>query len=54
MPLSCGITLTDGTGLNYYLRGHNAKVSVDYSFVDQDNLIREDQPVVTVQVAVGF
>jgi hypothetical protein len=43
-----------GTGLHYYLRGHNAKVSFDYSFVDQDNPLREDQPVVTVQVAVGF
>lgn len=41
-------------GLNYYLRGHNAKVSLDYSFVDQEDSNLPDQPVVTVQVAIGF
>ncbi len=41
-------------GLNYYLRGHNAKVSFDYSFVNQEAGGRPDQPVVTVQAAIGF
>ncbi len=41
-------------GLNYYIRGHNAKFSLDYSFVDQTAGGRPDQPVITAQLAIGF
>lgn len=39
-------------GLNYYLKGHNAKVSLDYTFVDHLNI--DDQSIITVQFAVGI
>jgi hypothetical protein len=43
-------------GLNYYVRGHNAKVSIDYSRVNQNREIemRGDPSYLTVQVAIGF
>jgi len=39
-------------GLNYYLKGHNAKVSLDYTFVKHPDI--DDQSIVTVQFAVGI
>jgi hypothetical protein len=40
-------------GLNYFIKGHNAKISLDYTYVDQDSS-REDQSIATFQLAVGF
>lgn len=39
-------------GLNYYLKGHNAKISLDYTFVNHPN--SKDQSIVTVQLAAGI
>jgi hypothetical protein len=41
-------------GLNYYFKGHNAKITLDYTYVDQDSNTLEDQNLVTMQFAVGF
>lgn len=43
-------------GLNYFFEGHDAKVSVDFSLVDQEEetATRQDHGIVTVQVAVGI
>ena len=51
-----------GAGLNYFLKGHNAKLSLDWTLVDQrsdfapsrGNYSGEDQNIVTFQAAVGF
>ena len=40
-------------GLNYFVKGHNAKVSMDYTYVGQDS-DRKDQSIATFQLAVGF
>ncbi|MBW1670988.1 MAG: porin [Deltaproteobacteria bacterium] len=42
-----------GAGLNYYFKGHNAKISLDYTYVSQDS-DRDDQSIATFQLAVGF
>ncbi len=39
-------------GCNYYIKGHNGKISLDYTFVDHIN--RDDQRIVTVQLTVGL
>ncbi|MEK7729678.1 MAG: hypothetical protein AAB354_14830, partial [candidate division KSB1 bacterium] len=39
-------------GLNCYLKGHNEKISVDYTLVNHQN--KDDQTIVTVQLAVGL
>ncbi len=39
-------------GINYYLKGHNAKVSLDYSVVNYSN--SENQNILTLQLAVGI
>lgn len=39
-------------GLNYYLKGHNAKVSVDYTYVNRT--ATDDQSIFTVQFAIGI
>lgn len=39
-------------GLNYYLKGHNAKFSIDYTIVDYANM--DNQSIVTLQLAVGI
>jgi hypothetical protein len=43
-------------GFNYYLKGHNAKLTADYMHVDQDTetRVRKDRDIVTFQIAVGF
>jgi len=40
-------------GLNYFVKGHNAKVSMDYTYVGQDS-DRDDQSIATFQLTVGF
>jgi len=39
-------------GLNYYLKGHNCKLSADYTQVDQDS--GDDHDIITLQLAIGF
>jgi hypothetical protein len=39
-------------GLNYYFKGHNGKISLDYTFVDHYSM--DGQTIVTVQFAVGL
>lgn len=39
-------------GLNYYIKGHNAKISLDYTFVNHENI--DDQSIFTLQLAVGI
>jgi predicted porin len=41
-------------GANYYLKGHNCKISVDYTNVDPDASGSDDQDIITVQFAAGF
>jgi hypothetical protein len=43
-------------GLNYYLKGHNAKITADYMYIDQDRESgeRKDRNIFTLQMAVGF
>lgn len=41
-------------GLNYYLKGHNAKLTADYMYVDPDNDTKDDRDIFTFQIAVGF
>jgi hypothetical protein len=47
-------------GLNYYLKGHNAKITADYMYIDQDRADRSptqgrtDRGIFTFQMAVGF
>lgn len=43
-------------GLNYYLKGHKAKITADYMYVDQDKRLgeRKDRNIFTFQIAVGF
>jgi hypothetical protein len=41
-------------GANYYLKGHNCKISADYTNVDPDASGEDDRDIVTVQFAVGF
>jgi len=40
-------------GLNYFVKGHNAKISLDYTYVEQES-DRDDQSIATFQLAVGF
>ncbi|RPI50111.1 MAG: porin, partial [Deltaproteobacteria bacterium] len=42
-----------GAGLNYFVKGHNAKISLDYTYVGQDS-DRDDQSIATFQLALGF
>jgi hypothetical protein len=41
-------------GLNYYLKGHNAKFTADYMHVDPDNSAKDDRGIFTFQITVGF
>ena len=41
-------------GLNYYMKGHNCKISADYTHADQDSPHRKDQDIFTFQICVGF
>jgi hypothetical protein len=41
-------------GLNYYLKGHNAKLTADYMHVDPDNPDKTDRGIFTLQATVGF
>ncbi|MCK4727403.1 MAG: porin [Desulfobacterales bacterium] len=43
-------------GLNYYLKGHNAKLTADYMHIDQDKetATRVDRDIFTFQITLGF
>ena len=48
-------------GVNYFLKGHNAKLTLDWTIVDQKkdfdttgNLNGKDQDIITFQVSAGF
>jgi hypothetical protein len=48
-------------GVNYYIKGHSAKLTLDWTFIDQEedfaasgNFSGEDQHLVTFQFSVGF
>jgi hypothetical protein len=41
-------------GLNYYLKGHDAKFTADYMHVDPDNSEKDDRGIFTFQITVGF
>jgi hypothetical protein len=42
-------------GVNYYMKGHNCKISADYTQVNQESdFTRDDQDILTFQIAVGF
>jgi hypothetical protein len=45
-----------GGGLNYYFRGHNGKLSLDYTKVNQEkeSATLADHTLITVQLAFGF
>ncbi|MEA3385818.1 MAG: hypothetical protein U9Q89_05130 [Thermodesulfobacteriota bacterium] len=40
-------------GFNYYIKGNNAKISMDYTYVDNGRY-KNDQSIATFQLAVGF
>ncbi|MEA1991149.1 MAG: porin [Thermodesulfobacteriota bacterium] len=40
-------------GLNYYIKGNNAKISMDYTYVNNGRN-KNDQSIATFQLAVGF
>ncbi len=41
-------------GLNYYLKGHNCKLTADYMYVDPDNNAKGSRSIFTFQFTVGF
>jgi hypothetical protein len=42
-------------GANYYMKGHNCKISADFTQVNQESrFTRDDQDIFTFQIAVGF
>ena len=41
-------------GFNYYLKGHNCKLTADYMYVDPHNDDKDDRNIFTFQFTVGF
>lgn len=41
-------------GFNYYIKGHNCKLTADYMHVDPDNDAKEDRGIFTFQITLGF
>jgi hypothetical protein len=41
-------------GLNYYFKGHNAKVTADYMHVHTNNDSKDNTSIFTLQIAFGF
>ncbi|MGM0681420.1 MAG: porin, partial [Thermodesulfobacteriota bacterium] len=41
-------------GFNYYLKGHNCKLTADYMKVDPDNDAKDDRDILTFQLTLGF
>jgi hypothetical protein len=53
-------TAVYGLGLNYFIKGHANKLSMDLSFVNQDEEVKtaamdvQDHLIFTIQLAAGF
>ena len=41
-------------GFNYYLKGHNCKLTADYMHIDPSNDDKDDRGIFTFQFTVGF
>ena len=41
-------------GFNYYLKGHNCKLTADYMYVDPDNPEKDERDIFTFQITVGY
>ena len=41
-------------GFNYYLKGHNCKLTADYMRVNPDNNAKDDRDIFTFQITIGF
>ncbi|MGD9245419.1 MAG: selenite/tellurite reduction operon porin ExtI [Desulfobacterales bacterium] len=41
-------------GFNYYLKGHNCKLTADYMRVDPDNPDKDERDIFTFQITIGF
>ena len=41
-------------GVNYYMKGHNCKITADYMHVAPDNDAKQDRDIFTVQFCIGF
>ena len=41
-------------GLNYYIKGHNCKLTADYMHVSPDHPDKDDRGIFTFQITVGF
>ena len=41
-------------GFNYYMKGHNCKITADYMRVDPDNNAKDERDIFTLQFCVGF
>ena len=41
-------------GVNYYMKGHNCKLTADYMYVDPDNDAKDERSILTLQFCVGF
>jgi hypothetical protein len=41
-------------GVNYYMKGHNCKITGDYMHVDPDNDVKQDRDIFTLQFCIGF
>jgi hypothetical protein len=41
-------------GVNYYLKGHNCKLTADYMHVDPDNDAKDERGIFTFQITLGF
>jgi len=41
-------------GVNYYMKGHNCKLTADYMHVDPDNDEKDERDIFTLQFCIGF
>jgi hypothetical protein len=41
-------------GVNYFMKGHDCKITADYMNVDPDNSAKDDRDIFTLQFCIGF
>ena len=41
-------------GFNYFMKGHNCKITTDYMYVNPDNDDKDERKIFTFQITVGF
>lgn len=41
-------------GVNYYVKGHNCKLTADYMRVDPDDAAKDERDIFTLQITLGF